>query len=132
MEKAERSSINIQFEDFPWWLVIIGLVILVTIILIINAPTFNEAFTTMIFGISTTLSVTLIAYGISLVIGLIVGLGRISSNTFSKNLATFYIETRYPVHWPVTFSKDEAEKAYRSANNIREIIKKKLQQHIKS
>ena len=47
-------------------------------------------------------------------------------------LATFYIETRYPVHWPVTFSKDEAEKAYRSANNIREIIKKKLQQHINS
>ena len=45
-------------------------------------------------------------------------------------LATFYIETRYPVHWPVTFSKDEAEKAYRSANNILEIIKKKLQQRI--
>ena len=47
-------------------------------------------------------------------------------------LATFYIETRYPVHWPVIFSKDEAEKAYRSANNIREIIKEKLQQHIRS
>ena len=47
-------------------------------------------------------------------------------------LATFYIETRYPVHWPAAFSKDEAERAYRSANNIREIIKKKLQQHIKS
>jgi len=92
MEKAERSTIDIQFDDFPWWLVTIGLVILVTIILIINAPTFNEAFTTMVFGITTTLSVTLIAYGISLVIGLIVGLGRISKNTFWKNLATFYIE----------------------------------------
>ena len=45
-------------------------------------------------------------------------------------LATFYIETRYPVHWPASFSKEEAEKAYRSANNIREIIKIKLQQRI--
>ncbi len=42
-------------------------------------------------------------------------------------LATFYIETRYPVHWPTSFSIEEAEKAYRSANNIREFIKKKLQ-----
>jgi len=41
-------------------------------------------------------------------------------------LTTFYIETRYPVHWPTIFSKEEAEKAYRSANNIRIFIKKKL------
>ncbi|MGB2929452.1 MAG: HEPN domain-containing protein [Desulfobacterales bacterium] len=42
-------------------------------------------------------------------------------------LTTFYIETRYPVHWPTAFTKEEAEKAHRSANNIREFIKKKLQ-----
>ncbi len=41
-------------------------------------------------------------------------------------LATFYIETRYPVHWPTIFSKEEAEKAYRAANNVRVFIKKKL------
>ena len=41
-------------------------------------------------------------------------------------LTTFYIETRYPVHWPTIFSKEEAEKTYRSANNIRIFIKKKL------
>jgi polar amino acid transport system permease protein len=43
-------------------------------------------------GIITTITITLIAYGISLVIGLIVGLGRISSNMVAKNLSTFYIE----------------------------------------
>ncbi len=42
-------------------------------------------------------------------------------------LATFYIETRYPVHWPTVFSEKEAEKAYRSAKIIRNVIKKKLQ-----
>ena len=41
-------------------------------------------------------------------------------------LATYYIETRYPVHWPTHFSKEEAEKAYRASENIRSFIKKKL------
>jgi HEPN domain-containing protein len=42
-------------------------------------------------------------------------------------LATFYIETRYPVHWPTMFSKKEAEKAHRAAKNIRNFLKQKLQ-----
>jgi len=41
-------------------------------------------------------------------------------------LATFYIETRYPVHWPVDLSKNEAQKAYRAAKAIRSFLKKKL------
>lgn len=41
-------------------------------------------------------------------------------------LATFYIETRYPVHWPTQFSKDETEKAYQAAATIRSFINKKL------
>ena len=73
-------------------MVIIGLFISVTLLLIINTPTFNEAFITMRVGISTTITITLIAYGISLLIGLIVGLGRVSSRVIAKNLATSYIE----------------------------------------
>jgi len=92
MEKSERKSFKEQNKEFPWWLVIIGLVIIVTLLLIINTPTFNEAFLTMQVGISTTITITLIAYGISLLIGLIVGLGRVSSRVIAKNLATFYIE----------------------------------------
>ena len=43
-----------------------------------------------------------------------------------ENLDTFYIEARYPVTWPVDFSKNEANRAYRSAENIRNFVKKKL------
>jgi len=92
MEKSERSSITIETNEFPWWLVVIGLIIAVIFILVVNAPTFNDAFTTMTIGIATTITITLIAYAISLIIGLIVGLGRVSSNKIAKNLATFYIE----------------------------------------
>ena len=41
-------------------------------------------------------------------------------------LNTFYIETRYPVHWPTHFSREETDKAFRSAENIRSFIKEKL------
>ena len=43
-----------------------------------------------------------------------------------ENLDTFYIEARYPVTWPVNFSKNEAKRAYRSAGNIRNFVNKKL------
>jgi len=92
MEKSKRQSFNKGLRDFPWWLVFIGLLIGVTMVLILNAPKFNEAFITMRAGIAITIKITLISYAISLVIGLIVGLGRVSSNVVAKNLATFYIE----------------------------------------
>ena len=92
MEKPGQSITDIRKNEFPWWLVIIGVIIAVTLFLIINTPSFNDAFTTMRVGMITTITITLIAYGISLIIGLIVGLGRVSSNFLAKNLSTFYIE----------------------------------------
>ena len=92
MEESERRVIEIRKNGFPWWLVIIGAIIAVTLLLIINAPSFNDAFAAIRIGITTTISITLIAYAISLIIGLIVGLGRVSSNVVAKNLSTFYIE----------------------------------------
>src|SRR3989304_6790257 len=41
-------------------------------------------------------------------------------------LTTFYVDTRYPVHWPTKFSRRETEKAFRSAERIRSWIKNKL------
>jgi HEPN domain-containing protein len=41
-------------------------------------------------------------------------------------LAPFYIETRYPVHWPTHFSSNEANQAFESAQRINYFVKKKL------
>jgi HEPN domain-containing protein len=45
-------------------------------------------------------------------------------------LATFYVETRYPVHWPVTFSLDQALKAYQSAKAIRGFVIDRLAEYL--
>ena len=47
-------------------------------------------------------------------------------NESCEYLTTFYIETRYPVHWPTHFSREEAEKARQFAERIRSFVKQKL------
>jgi len=38
----------------------------------------------------------------------------------------FYIDTRYPVHWPTKYTKEEALKAKKAAEHIRDEIRKTL------
>ncbi len=48
-----------------------------------------------------------------------------------KFLNRFYIDTRYPVHWPTQYTREEALKAKIAAENIRDVIKNALKAHIR-
>jgi len=41
-------------------------------------------------------------------------------------LAAYYVETRYPVHWPTRFSREEARKASEATETIRSLVREKL------
>lgn len=41
-------------------------------------------------------------------------------------LTTFYVDTRYPVHWPTHFSQNETQEAFQSASRIQSLVKEKL------
>jgi len=41
-------------------------------------------------------------------------------------LNTFFVDTRYPVHWPTRFSRQETQRACQSASRIRAFVKQKL------
>lgn len=43
-------------------------------------------------------------------------------------LSAFYVETRYPVHWPTHFSGEEAQRALQSA----ELIKSWVEAQVRS
>lgn len=43
-----------------------------------------------------------------------------------KILNGYYIDTRYPVHWPTAYNKDEATRAKLAAENIGTEIKNVL------
>lgn len=41
-------------------------------------------------------------------------------------LTDFYVDTRYPAHWPIETDRNEAEKAKNAADKIKLFIEKKL------
>jgi polar amino acid transport system permease protein len=96
-----------SWQGFPWWLVaIIGFLIAMFVLILVN-PDYNKAYEFIRgswggldeglggivgTGLTVTIYTTLAAFAIALVIGLMAGLGRVSSNAFVRNVAITYIE----------------------------------------
>ncbi len=81
-----------NFSKWPWWALAIGLAALVIIYNFITNQSYNDAISYIGTGVITTIRVTLTAYSMALVGGLILGLGRVSKNVLYYNIATFYVE----------------------------------------
>jgi HEPN domain-containing protein len=45
-----------------------------------------------------------------------------------KLLNRFYVDTRYPVHWPTKYTKGEALKAQAAAQHIHDLVREVLQE----
>jgi len=60
--------------------------------LISTRESYNNAFMFIKAGLSVTITTTLISFSISIVIGLVTSLGRISNNVILRNFATLYVE----------------------------------------
>lgn len=81
-----------NWREFPWWLVaIIGFLILMALLIIFD-PEIHEAFLFIIPGIWVTIKITLSAFALALILGLLAGLGRISKNALIRNIAVIYVE----------------------------------------
>lgn len=93
---SSKDSANQTLREFPWWIVIIlGLFAIIFISILLNPKEralYSDAFWFILPGVGLTLFVTAAAYSIALVIGLIVGLMRLSANPFISNLARVYVE----------------------------------------
>ena len=107
--KNQDSRFNVR--GFPWWLVAIIGFLLLMLLLIMTDPDYNRAFNFIKgsfggiegfqkgglagfigTGITITIYITLVAFAIALIIGLLAGLGRVSTNVFVRNIAITYIE----------------------------------------
>jgi polar amino acid transport system permease protein len=78
--------------QFPWWLLIILSIIGIMALRIIFDPIYRDIFTTILQGLGITLYVTVVSFSLSLVLGLVLGLGRVAKNPLFRNLAITYIE----------------------------------------
>ena len=108
IQTQEDPNWSSSWREFPWWLLAIFAFLGIMAFLIATQPNFNEAFNfikgkievvsepgefaIVVEGLWMTLKVTLFAFAIALVFGLLAGLGRISHNTLIRNVAITYIE----------------------------------------
>jgi polar amino acid transport system permease protein len=81
-----------NLEKWPWWALAIALAGVLIVYNIITSPIYQDAFNFIREGIVTTIRVTVIAYSLSLIGGLFLGLGRVSKNVIFYNLSTLYVE----------------------------------------
>ncbi len=100
-ESAQRTPLSLarrrdpltgRLSGFSWWLLAILLILAAAIYFVLTTETYREAFEFIIRGISITVQTTLYAYAIAIIIGLIMGLGRVSRNLVFRNIARFYVE----------------------------------------
>ena len=95
-----------RIANWPWWLIVAIALGLYIIYSILTNPLTNRAFwfingqtpegirtgDLVMEGLVMTLGVTAIAYSFAVVIGLVMGLGRVSDNVVIYNASSFYVE----------------------------------------
>jgi len=96
-ERAERKEPGMlpwgsRLKQLPWWVLVLFLLGVILVHAIATVPNYTDAFLFIAPGLKVTLLASLVAFAIALVTGLIVGLGRISTNPLIYNVATFYVE----------------------------------------
>jgi len=87
-----QEYVKNKLRAAPWWLYAVIIIAILTFVTILTNLPFQKAFLFIKAGLSVTITTTLIAFMFALLIGLLTGLGRISNNTFFKNLSTLYVE----------------------------------------
>lgn len=108
----EMGRIRVSaWRGTPWWLLAITGFLLYMLFLLLTNANYRQAFEFIrgsfgglnallagdwgAFigqGLSNTIYTTLVAFGLAVIIGLLVGLGRVSQNVIIRNLATTYVE----------------------------------------
>lgn len=81
-----------RLADFPFWLLAIGLIGVLTLWAIVSNQNYAQIFTALSGGVVTTLWVTLVAFALALLLGLGIALMRTSGQPVLVQVATFYTE----------------------------------------
>ncbi len=89
---ARRPSLGKRLRGVPYWLVTAIVLAVVFLGVMLTDADYRVILTAVSQGVRTTITVTLIAYTLSLILGLIIGLMRVSHNRLANEVSTFYVE----------------------------------------
>jgi polar amino acid transport system permease protein len=89
---STRNDTTPWWETFPWWAVLLGLIMGWMALLVAFDSGYNRAFDRLIPGIWLTIRATLWSFAIASALGLVLGLMRTSRNVVLRNLSRTYVE----------------------------------------
>jgi polar amino acid transport system permease protein len=88
----KRNLIIRRIARYPWWVIMAALLVVLFIWTVSGDETYQEAWAEIAQGIWTTIWVAVVAYGISVLLGLLIALLRRSGNVVVYQTATLYVE----------------------------------------
>lgn len=91
-ERARGRLVPIPLEAVPWWGVVLLLAGLFIAFSISTSAVYRETLAFLWDGVLLTLRLTVSAYALALIFGLIAGLMRLSKNPVVYTLSTLYVE----------------------------------------
>jgi polar amino acid transport system permease protein len=93
---APRRSRLLPFADtlsrLPFWLLAAGILALILLWGIVRDQDYNVIFKAVSRGIGTTIYVSLIAYVLAMVLGLLISLLRVYTSRITQEVSSFYVE----------------------------------------
>ncbi|MEP7285899.1 MAG: amino acid ABC transporter permease [Chloroflexota bacterium] len=90
--KPRLVPFSSRISHLPWWALVAALLGVLFAWHMATDEQYQKIFGAISAGLVLTIEVTLIAYIAAVTIGLIVALGRVSSNVFLHQISTFYVE----------------------------------------
>lgn len=81
-----------QDKDFPWWLVVAGSLAAYLLVRIIADDLYAQVLATLAKGLGITIFVTLTAYTLASILGLLLALAALSRYLILRQLARLYVE----------------------------------------
>ena len=89
---AASNIIRWEKGEFPWWLVGMVTIIVAMIVAIILSQDYNETYFVVLPGLTLTIVTTVASFIFATVLGLLLGLMRMSKRTALRNISQLYVE----------------------------------------
>ena len=86
------ARLTTNLSEFPWWALVIFGIGGLLVFQFVTDETYNQIIKFIAVGIRLTIIVTLSAYSIAIVLGLVTALGQLSGNIIAKNAAVLYVQ----------------------------------------
>jgi polar amino acid transport system permease protein len=87
-----QTRVTDRLADFPWWVLILILLAAALVYMFITDATYNEIIVRLLAGISLTIWITINAFILAMIIGLLTAFGQMSRNPVARNIATLYVQ----------------------------------------